>query len=433
MSLPRYAKYKDSGVKWLGEVPEHWQIERLKTRTRLVTERASQQINPVALENIESWSGRLLPSDTKFEGDGVAFQKGDILFGKLRPYLAKAYLAPTDGEAVGDFHVIRPSTEIQGEFLLYQLLNRDSIDLIDGSTFGAKMPRASWDFMANMILAAPSQKEQVLIAIFLDRETAKIDALVEEQRRLIELLKEKRQAVISHAVTKGLNPNAPMKPSGAEWLGEVPEHWKISRLKRLIRGGSTISYGIVQPGEPQDEGVPFIQTTNISSGNFGLNSLQTTTVEIARAYPRSILHGGEVILGIRASIGAAHVVPQYLNGVNLSRGVARIECNEQIMPTYLVWVMRSESVFNYWQLCKQGSTFNEVSIATVRELGMSIPPIEEQCAIDAFLDSESKRFDRLINEANHAMELLQERRSALISAAVTGKIDVRGLAKESAA
>jgi len=218
MSFPRYELYKDSGVEWLGEVPEHWEIKRLKFNARLVTDKATDRTNPVALENIEPWTGRLLPSETEFEGEGTAFRFGDVLFGKLRPYLAKAYLAQRDGEAVGDFHVMRPVPGVAGEFFLHQILNRDVIEIIDGSTYGAKMPRVSWDFLSNMFVVTPPVDEQTKIADFVGRETAKIDALIEEQRRLIELLKEKRQAVISHAVTKGLNPAISIKDSGIEWL-----------------------------------------------------------------------------------------------------------------------------------------------------------------------------------------------------------------------
>ncbi|WP_257646268.1 restriction endonuclease subunit S [Ottowia beijingensis] len=201
-------------------MPAHWEVHRLKRSAQLLTEKTDRRTNPVALENIESWSGRFVPTDTEFAGDGVAFQHGDILFGKLRPYLAKALLAQNEGEAVGDFHVMRPQEGAIPRFLQYQLLEQAFIDIVDGSTFGSKMPRASWEFVGTMPLPAPPPSEQTAIATFLDRETAKIDALVAEQERLIALLKEKRQAVISHAVTKGLDPSVPMKDSGVEWLGK---------------------------------------------------------------------------------------------------------------------------------------------------------------------------------------------------------------------
>jgi type I restriction enzyme S subunit len=166
MKLPRYPKYKDSGVKWLGEVPEHWEIKRLKRCVRLVTMRASEQSNPIALENIESWTGKYVAGDGSYDGEGIAFEKGDILFGKLRPYLAKAYLATGPGEAVGDFFVMRPNMEAQGSFLQSFLLTKNLIDMIDGSTFGAKMPRASWDFLGAIPIPLPRPEEQNAIYRF---------------------------------------------------------------------------------------------------------------------------------------------------------------------------------------------------------------------------------------------------------------------------
>jgi len=257
MSFPRYPKYKPSGVEWLGDVPEHWEVRRLKQNLRLLTEKTGRRDHAVALENIESWTGRFIATETEFEGEGVAFRPGDILFGKLRPYLAKAFLADSTGEAVGDFHVMRPIPDIDGRFARYQILNREFIAIVDGSTFGSKMPRASWEFVGGMKLATPPRPEQTKIAAFLDRVTAKIDGLVGEQRRLIELLKEKRQAVISHAVTKGLNPHAPLKPSGIEWLGDVPEHWQLLTLSRTSIGGT--QNGLYKPpSEHQPHGTPSV-------------------------------------------------------------------------------------------------------------------------------------------------------------------------------
>ena len=428
MSFPRYPAYKPTGVEWLGEVPEHWDILPLKRRSRLLTEKTECRDNPVALENIEGWTGRFIETDTEFQGEGIAFESGDILFGKLRPYLAKAYLAAISGQAVGDFHVIHPLGGLNSRFLQLALLTRELIDLVNGSTFGAKMPRASWDFLGSLPLCMPPLDEQHAIASFLDRETAKIDALIAEQQRLIELLQEKRQAVISHAVTKGLNPNVPMKDSGVKWLGEVPEHWNVAPLKQLINRGSSISYGIVQPGEPLEDGIPFVQTTNMSQGNFELDSLQKTTPEIASNYPRSTLTGGEVLLGIRASIGAAHIAPDWLEGANLSRGVARIATGPLILNRFLVFYLRSEATTKYWLLGKQGSTFNEVSIDTVKNLKVCVPPVSEQDSIACYTQETSSQYDESLSQSRALIALLQERRSSLISTAVTGQIDVRRLA-----
>eukprot|EP00752_Nemacystus_decipiens_P000235 g235.t1 len=183
----------------------------------------------VALEDIEGWTGRLIPSSEDFSGEGVAFEAGDVLFGKLRPYLAKVWVASNPGAAVGDFHVLA-TNRMHPRFVGYLMRSAEFIGLANGSTYGAKMPRVGWDFLASVPIPVPTGAEQEAIASFLDRETAKIDALVAEQERLIALLKEKRQAVISQAVTKGLDPSAAMKDSGVEWLGDVPAHWDISTI-----------------------------------------------------------------------------------------------------------------------------------------------------------------------------------------------------------
>ncbi len=221
------------------------------------------------------------------------------------------------------------------------------------------------------------------------------------------------------------------KDSGVEWLGEVPEHWGVKPLKLLVKEGSTISYGIVQPGEPLDEGVPFVQTTNMSSGNFEIESLQKTTSEIAAGFPRSRLTGGEVILGIRASIGAAFVVPVHLAGVNLSRGVARIDCSSELSSRFLVAYLSSMAVDGYWQLAKQGSTFNEVSIATVKELLVPVPPSEEQADIEGVLSNATARLDALIEKKTRFINLLREKRQALITHAVTKGLDPNVRMKDS--
>lgn len=233
MTFPAYPEYKDSGVEWVGKVPTAWNVHSLKHLAKLKTEKASSKSFSIALENIESWSGRLIETKSEFEGDGVKFSKNNILFGKLRPYLAKVFLTDCEGEAVGDLYVLQPIDEINPRYFQYGLLTREFIDVIDGSTYGSKMPRASWEFMGNIKFPTPSKIEQESIANFLDHETAKIDSLIAEQEQLIELLKEKRKLVISNAVCRGLDTSVALKDSGVEWLGMVPAHWDIKSIKWL--------------------------------------------------------------------------------------------------------------------------------------------------------------------------------------------------------
>ena len=192
---------KNSGVEWIGEIPQGWEVKRLKFNLQLLTEKTDRRENPVALENIESWLGEYKETESEFQGEGVAFEKGDILFGKLRPYLAKVWLAYFSGEAIGDFFVMRPSLDIDGRFAVYQILNKEFISIVDGSTFGAKMPRVSWDFMANLRLPTPHIVEQHAIADYIGRETGKIDATIQKILSQIATLKEYRQTLISNVVT----------------------------------------------------------------------------------------------------------------------------------------------------------------------------------------------------------------------------------------
>jgi type I restriction enzyme S subunit len=425
MSFPRYPKYKASGVEWLGDVPAGWEVKRLKHNVRLLTEKTDRREHPVGLENIEGWSGRFIPTETAFEGEGIAFDAGDILFGKLRPYLAKAYLAKSAGEAVGDFHVMRPAGGIDGRFAQYQILNREFIAIVDGSTFGSKMPRASWEFVGGMKVTRPPLPEQTAIAEFLDRETGKIDGLVAEQRRLMELLKEKRQAVISHAVTKGLNPHAPLKPSGIEWLGEVPEHWEVVGMTKYL--SSLVDYRGRTPPKV-DEGVFLLTARNIRDGKVDYTTSEEFIPE--SEYEDVMRRGkpevGDVLFTTEAPLG--QVANMDRTDVALAQRVLKFRGQAGILDNYFLkyWLMGSFAQADMEQLAT-GSTALGIKGSKVVQLRLCLPPNDEQRAIVIFLDAELSKFDTLTTEAQRAIDLLQERRTALISAAVTGQIDVRPL------
>jgi type I restriction enzyme, S subunit len=415
----------------LGEVPEGWEVKRLKHNTRLLTQKTDRRDHPVGLENIEGWSGRYLPTETTFEGDGIAFDTGDILFGKLRPYLAKAYLAKSAGEAVGDFHVMRPIPGIDGRFVQYQILNREFIAIVDGSTFGAKMPRASWDFVGGMKVTSPPLPEQIAIAEFLDRETGKIDELVAEQRRLMELLKEKRQAVISHAVTKGLNPHAPMKPSGIEWLGDVPEHWEVSALKFHL---STINGFGFSSSDFCDDGIPLIRAGNIKNKSLTQPEIFLRK-DVIDKYPRVILASGDIVISmvesdpviVESAVGQVGIVPESLTGAVPNQNVVILrEVHEISVKRFWFYTLCSAAyrthldVFSH-KLANQSIISSSLLVCAK----ITCPKLEEQQNIVDFLDAQTCEFDTLTAEAQRAIDLLQERRTALISAAVTGQIDIR--------
>lgn len=427
MSVPAYPVYRDSGVTWIGCVPASWSVLPFKRVAQLITERATDRSFPVGLEHIESWSGRLHEAEAEFEGDGTAFQQGDILFGKLRPYLAKAWLADRAGEAVGDFHVIRARAPHEAEFLQRLLLSREVISLIDGSTYGAKMPRASWEFIGSLPVPIPTHAEQCAIATFLDGECGKIDALVAEQEQLISLLKEKRQAVISHAMTKGLDPNRPTKDSGAEWLGEVPAHWDVVPLMRLTQVDRPIMYGIVLPGPDVGEGIPILKGGNVRPSRLNLHSMARTTPEIEAPYARARLREGDLVYSIRGSIGDCEIVPPELAGSNITQDVARVAPRDGINPEWLRFALLSDPVREALASGSLGAAVRGINIFDLKRARIPVPPPEERAAIADYVRATLSGIESLSAEAEHAVALLKERRAALISAAVTGKIDVRGL------
>jgi type I restriction enzyme S subunit len=427
MSFPKYQRYKDSGVNWIGSVPDHWNVLPLKRHSRLLTNKTDRRSFPVALENVESWTGRYVPSDSEFEGEGVAFEKGDILFGKLRPYLAKALVASRAGEAIGDFLVLRPDDRVVSRFTAYQILSREFISIVDGATFGTKMPRASWEIVGGMVLPLPSPAEQSAIVDFLDRETAKIDVLVAEQEKLIERLEEKRQAVISHAVTKGLNPAAPMQDSGVEWLGRVPTHWKVKSIRYILNAIGDVDHFMPVSVE---SGVPYLMTGDLKDfvSEVRLEECKKVSrqdfVQLSKKIRTS---KGDVVMARYATIGTSMYVDLDLD-ILVSYSCVTLKTNlSQMSGMYLFQYMKSDPFRQGIEHQVNTNTQGNVGITDLQGLKIAVPPIDEQAAIVTFLQHETAKIDRLIGEANSAIALLQERRSALISAAVTGQIDVRQL------
>lgn len=424
MSLPAYPSYKDSGSPWVGRLPAHWEDRPLKRSLRLLTEKTDRRHHPIGLENIEGWSGRFLVTDTEFDGEGVAFEAGDLLFGKLRPYLAKVYLAQKAGEAVGDFHVMHPLPGIVSRFAFYQLLNRDFIGVVDGSTFGAKMPRVSWDFMASLPMAVPPEEEQCAVAAFLDRETGKIDALVAEQEKLIALLKEQRDTIISHAVTKGLDSSVTLKPSGVEWLGDVPAHWAVSTLSRIAQ---RVVVGIAEAATHaySDTGIPILRSTNIRAGRI-VGELLFINSTFSDGRSSKLINACDLVTVRTGNAGVTAVVPAELDGC---------QCFTMLITTlnigfdsaFFCYWMNSSPAQRYFSLEGWGTAQVNISVPILKMLPVPIPQKQEQLGIVAHLDSELEKLDRLSAESGRAIKLLEERRAALISAAVTGRIDVRGL------
>lgn len=429
MSFPKYPEYKDSGVEWLGEVPAHWGVTPLKRLVKHITDKACASDFQVVLEHISGWTGRLTETDSEFSGDGIAFLPNDILFGKLRPYLAKAWCADRAGQAVGDFFVLRPKG-ICADFLHRYILAPAVIDDLNASTIGAKMPRVGWEDMSTLNVAVPFQGEQTQIARFLDHETARIDALIEEQQRLIELLKEKRQAVISHAVTKGLDPDVPMKDSGVEWLGEVPAHWAVERLKLSTESCQNGIWG--NDAQSDENDVICIRVADFDRNRLRASLDNPTYRNVTAAEFKSrMVSQGDLLLeksggGEKQPVGFVVLYEDEVPAI-CANFIARIRLAAGMNPSFWRYVHAAGySIGLNVPSIKQTSGIQNLDQHSYLNERAAFPPLVEQARIATFLDQETARIDALVKEAESAIELLQERRSALISAAVTGKIDVRG-------
>ena len=443
-----YPAYKPSGVAWVGNVPEHWSLTRLK----LISSRTERKVEPdveiklpyVGLENIESWTGKLLHLDADLVPTGISnrFSQGDTLFGKLRPYLAKACNPEFDGLCSSELLVLRPSRHDK-RFFLYQLLTGGFISFVDSSTYGVRMPRASWESIGNCILPAPPQPEQRVIADFLDQKTGEIENLVAKNQALTNKLKEKRSALISQTVTRGLPPSAAqaagfpvsrtLKASGLSELPEIPSDWTVSKvwLERVARN---IDYQDGNHGElhPKaddyvSDGIPFIMANHIVAGQVAFGDCNYIEPELAATLRIGFARTGDVLLTHKGTIGRVGVVQESLFPyVVLTPQVTYYRCLRRIAARYLFWFFQGR----YWQdqmhlVSSLGTTRGYVGLLDQRFLKLLLPALSEQVAIAAYLDTETAKLDALVSKVEEAMERLREHRKALISSAVTGKIDVR--------
>lgn len=398
---------------------------RLGRSVQLITQKASESDFKVALEDIESWTGKLSKTESSvYEGEGIAFLPGDVLFGKLRPYLAKALTVESPGAAVGDFWVLRP-VKYTPAFLTYLLLNKSFIDLVNGASYGSKMPRVSWDFGRNVLLPRPDMKSQIDVVSYLDRETAQIDVLIEKQQLLIETIAERRQALITNCVKGGAL--TPRRDSGIPWMGSIPKDWSINKLKR----NSYIKARVGWKGLTSDE----FETSSFAYLVTG-QDFTSRSVDFKMCYqidqtryeddPYIQLREGDLLVTKDGSIGKVAVVGHMDKPACLNSGIFVVRPTSEYISDFLYWVLCSDVFKEFIKLTSSGSTILHLYQNVFQEFSFAFPDLESQRRIVEILEVETSRLDQLVEKAKSMVSVLQERRNALISAAITGKIDVRG-------
>ncbi len=454
MSLPRYLEYKDSGVDWLGVVPEHWSVRQLGSiasdKEALFIDGDWIESKDLAKEGIRYLtSGNVGEGIYKEQGQGFiseqTFEKlncvevlpGDVLISRLNLPIGRACIVPEFGSKIVtcvDNVIVRPNSSFDCLFLVFMLTSMQHFANMEILARGTTMQRISRSTLTHVRFAFPAPQEQTAIATFLDHETAKIDGLIAEQEKLITLLAEKRQATISHAVTKGLNPDAPMKDSGVAWLGEVPAHWDVTRLKFAASVQTGVAKGKDNIGKDTIE-VSYLRVANVQDGYLALDDI--AKIEIPAAdLARYRLQPGDVLMnegGDFDKLGRGHIWNGEIEDCIHQNHVFAVRPTT-VSSEWLNRFTSSETAqFYFMSRSKQSTNLASISSTNVMEMPLMLPPDEEQAAITAFLDAEIARLDELTAEATHGITLLKERRSALISAAVTGKIDVRHLAEQEAA
>ena len=434
MTFPNYPDYKDSRVEWLGDIPAHWHIKKF----RYVFEESPEKITDEVVGDMLSVSGYRGIEVKQYNDEGRR-RTDDELFGyrvvrigqlvvntmwlnyaglgvsEYEGHVSPAYRSYwIDAEIDKRFihHLMRSGTYVQGYTRLLTGIRPNSLQM-------------SRDDLMVFPVLLPAKPEQTQIARFLDHETVRIDALIEEQQRLIELLKENRLALISRAVTKGLDPTVSMKDSGVEWLGEVPAHWDVARVKNVakLESGHTPSKDFPEYWEGGD--IPWVSLNDskklkivdyIEETQFMITELGVSNSSARLLPARAVVFTRDASIGLAAITTKKMCVSQHL--------IAWI-CNESlVLPEYLLLVFYAmEQELDRFTF---GATIKTIGMPDIRKLVTTVPPLIEQTQIVADLNVKRELIERLIQESNTALTLHSERRSALISAAVTGKIDVRG-------
>lgn len=412
MSFQRYPTYKPSGVEWLGNVPEHWKVVALK---RIATLKSGDSITSESVKDTGDYpvlggNGlRGFSSSFTHDGNFVIIGRQGALCGNINYATGKFWASE---HAVVVTPLLQVETVWLGEMLRAMNLNQHSVS--------AAQPGLSMEFVGNLQTILPPFTDQTKIVSFLDRETLKIDALVGEQQRLIELLREKRQAVISRAVTKGLNPDTALKPSGIEWLGDVPSHWEVGRMANVFR-------------EIADSGTDELPILSVSI-HHGVSNKEFNDEEMDRKVTRSddrskykrVAPGDLVYNMMRAWQGGFGTVT--VEGmVSPAYVVARPKT--LITTAYVEHLLRTPQAIEQMRRHSRGITDFRLRLYwdEFKNIRIPLPPEHEAVEICRAIKSMDNSFKELTAEAERAIELLQERRSGLISAAVTGRIDVRDM------
>ena len=416
-------RMKDSGNPWVREIPSDWFEKKLRYLVELRGEKSvtTDYKKYVGLENIMSQTGQYVQTGIEVDlTENLTFEVGDILFGKLRPYLRKYWRAEFSGTASSEFVIIKGSS-LNLNFLFWAIQSDSFINDVDSSTYGSKMPRASWEYMKNIKLPFPeSIEEQTQIADFLDKKVAQLDkvkSLLEEQ---IKTLEDYRQSLIYETITKGLDKTVPLKDSGVDWIGQIPIASSLKKLKDLL--ATPLQYGANESGEDYDESLPrYIRITDIdSNGDLKREGKQSLAEKIATPY---ILQDGDLLFARSgATVGKTFLYKSCFGRSAFAGYLIKASLDKSlVLPEYLYYYTLNP-LFNTWkEMTFIQSTIQNIGADRYNILPVLIYPIEEQQKMIDYLDCKISQINQMIAIKKEQIENINKQRQTLIYDVVTGK------------
>jgi type I restriction enzyme S subunit len=416
-------------------ISSNWRSTKIKFISKVISGGTPQSANPNYWDGPVPWltpidlgkkgsasigsSGRTITHDGVSEAGLDILPLGSVIISTRAPIGSVGLITCEATTNQGCKAIVPNQGKLDSKFAYYFAL--DAAEELRSLGVGTTFVELATYSLKNLKLELPPYALQHRFVTYLDEQTAKIDRLMNMRRRQMALLKEQRAALIQQAVTRGLNPNAPMKDSGLPWIGNVPAHWEVKEIRRLVPQSRRVMYGIVLPGPNVDEGVPIVKAGNCEPGRLSIECMHRTTFEIEAEYARSRLRAGDIVYAIRGSFGEAEIVPPELEGANLTQDAARIAPKIGIHNRWLWYAVRSQAFFAQMDSVAVGATIRGVNIRDLKRGKLAVPPISEQKQIAKFIDSESAKFDAIHAAYIHQLKLLTEYRAALIHECVTGQ------------
>ena len=425
--MQRYDTYKDSGVKWIGEIPSHWEVKRLASyfteRRVKVSDKEYEPLSVTKLGVFPQWENVAKTND----GDNRKLvKKGDFVINSRSDRKGSSGVADRDGSVSLINIVLKPRNTIRADFSNYLLKSYKFIEEYyrNGRGIVADLWTTRYDEMKMIKLALPPLEEQTAIANYLDTATAKIDAAIAQQQKMIDLLNERKQIIINRAVTKGLNPNAKMKDSGVEWIGEVPEGWEVRRVKSIT---SKVGSGVTPRGGGEtyvDKGVMFLRSQNIYFEGFKLDDVAFITDAVDASMSNTRVKVGDVLFNITGgSIGRCYYVPEGFPKANVNQHVSIVR-PYNFSTEYLYYLLRSHMSQIQVDLQQTGGNREGLTAFALKNFVFPIPPKTEQKMIIHYLNDVDMKLEQTIQNCQNQISLLQERKQIIINEVVTGKVKV---------